>query len=320
MSNIDFFSYVENDLPGAIPQAPKINDDRVRGQGTVSQVLGRTREDALKYLTDIFVRNGMPASLAKWAYDTIVEGASGTELAQRMYNRPEFRERMKPIFELQRLYPGMPAISPQDVLEYERRGADLMRSAGFPPQFYDHYTDFQPLMIGRVSMDELASRINDGFARVAQGPRAVRDAFANMFGPSGDSALAATYLDPAKAWPALRMQAQAAGVAGAGFNFGFTLGKDRAMEAAAAGYDFDSSADRWASLLQSRPLFTETINEDTDLQAEDQGVATVFGLQGAGEAGTALERRRQERTAAFGGGGGAAGSTAAGARGLASAE
>lgn len=316
----DFFSYIERDLPGQIPPAPKISTSRVRGQGTSAQVLGRSRADVLKYLTDMFIRNGMTPSLARWAYDTIVEGASGTELVQRMYDRPEFRERFRPIFTLQTKYPGMQALSPQDILEWEKNAGGLMRAAGMPPQFYDHWTDFQPQIESGRSFQEFADIVNDGFAKVAAAPRMVRDAFANFYGPSGDAALAAYYLDPTKAKRALLLQTQAAGVAGTGLNFGFTLGKNRAMEAAQLGYGMDNSSDRWASLVQSRPLFNELMGEKDDLTAEDQGAAAVFGLEGGGEALAKTERRRQEREAAFSGGGGPGGSDKSGAKGLGTAQ
>lgn len=316
----DFFSYLERDLPGQIPAEPNIRTGRVRGQGTSSQVLGRNRGDVLRYLVDMFVRNGMSPSLAKWAYDTIVEGASGTELVQRMYNRQEFRERFRPIFTLQKQYPGRPALSPQEILEWERNAQGLMQAAGFPPQFYDHWSDFQPQIESGRSFAEFADVVNEGFAKVANAPRGVREAFTNFFGPSGDVALAAYYLDPTKAKNALLLQTQAAGVAGTGFNFGFTLGKNRALEAARSGFDASNSADRWASLLQSRPLFRELMGESEDLVAEDQGVAAVFGLEGAGSALTQVEERRQAREAAFSGGGGPAGSERTGAKGLGSAN
>lgn len=316
----DFFSYLERDLPGQIPAAPNISTGRVRGQGTSSQVLGRARTDALKYLVDMFVRNGMSPDLARWAYDTIVEGASGTELVQRMYNRPEFRERFRPIFTLQKKYPGRPALSPQEILEWEKNAQGLMQAAGMPPQFYDHWTDFQPQIESGRSFNEFADVVNEGFARVAAAPRGVREAFANFFGPSGDAALAAYYLDPAKAKQALLLQTQAAGVAGTGFNFGFTLGKNRALEAARSGFGMDNASDRWASLVQTRPLFNELMGERENLTAEDQGVAAIFGLEGAGDALQTLERRRAEREAAFSGGGGPAGSERSGAVGLGSAE
>lgn len=313
MSDIGIFNWLENDMPGMIPNIPKITTSQVRGQGNP---LGRTR-DVQKYIDDIFLRNGLPRSLSRWAYSLLVEGATGTEMVQRMYDRPEFQERFKPIFERRRLFPGLPAISPQEVLEYEKQGMQLMRAAGMPPQFYDHYTDFQNVIANGVSMQELGERINDGFSRAVNSPRPVREAFANFFGPAGEAALAAFFLDPNKAMPALRLQVDAAGVAGAGTSFGFAnLGRDRALEIASSGYDFETSADRWVSLVQTRPIFDETITERDDMQVLDEGVEAVFGLEGAGDSMRAIEQRRKERRASFAGGGGVMGSEQTGAAGL----
>lgn len=280
----------------------------------------RPRTAVLDYLVQLFKNQGLPESLARWAYDVVVEGASGTELVQRMYERPEFKDRFQALFRYRENLPNAPAISPQEVLTYERDAISLMRAAGMPAQFYDHYSDFTDLIGNGVSFGELTDRVNDAYMRVATAPRGVRDAFTNFFGPSGDAGLAAMFLDPTKALPALKLQVNAAGVAGTGLNFGFTLGKERAMEAAQTGFDMDNAADRWTSLVQARPLFNETISEQTDLRAEEEGAAAVFGLSGGGAAITGLERRREERVAAFSGGGGAAGDGRVGAKGLGSAR
>jgi hypothetical protein len=206
------------------------------------------------------------------------------------------------------------------VLAYERAGTQLMRSAGMPPSFYDHPDDFVGLQVNDVGMAELGERVNQGFERVISAPREVREAFTSFFGPSGDAALASMFLDPTKALPALRQQVGAAEVAGAGFSFGFRLDRNRSMDIAARGFDYQSATERFTNLVQTQPLFNETISETKDLQVEEEGAQAVFGLAGAGEALTAIERRGQERAAAFEGGGGAQGSVSSGARGLGSSK
>jgi len=292
-------------------------DARVREIGAVAD------RDVKDYIRGLFTRNDLPRSLADWAYGVLVEGASGTEMVQRMYDRPEFKTRFAGLFEYEKKFPDAPAISPAEVLAYEREGMQIFHAAGMPPQFYDHWSDFVPQISSGRSMAELAEVVQEGFMRVTSSPRTVRDAFASFFGPSGDAALAAFFIDPKKAVPALRQQVAAAEVAGAGFNFGFTLGRETALEIGGAGYDFQSSQDRFANLLQMRPVFQETVGEGVvgeDLGELDEGVDAVFGTEGAGAATQAIERRVEERTAAFGGGGGAMGSLQSGARGLGSAR
>lgn len=275
--------------------------------------------DVRGYIRTLFTNHGLPKSLADWAYNVLVEGASGTEMVQRMYERPEFKSRFKALFEYRRLNPDAPAISPAEVLAFEREGAQRMRAAGMPPQFYDHWSDFVPIIASGQSMGELAERIEEGFQRVNTAPRGVRDAFTSFFGPSGDAALAAFFLHPAKALPALRLQVRAAEAAGAGFNFGFTLQRERAGEIGEAGYDYGAAQDRFANLWQIAPMFQETVGEarvGEDLEIMDEGVSALFGLGGAGDALKAIEQRREERKAAFGGGGGSQGSIEEGARGL----
>lgn len=280
---------------------------------------GLRDRDVKAYIRNLFTNYGLPASLADWAYTVLVEGASGTEMVQRMYDRPEFRTRFQALFEYRKQWPDAPAISPSEILEYERQGAELMRAAGMPPSFYDHWSDFVKPISQRVSMAELGERVNEGFVRVAMAPRTVRQAFTSFFGPSGDAALAAYFLDPGKALPALRLQVQASEAAGAGLNFGFVLNRDRAKDIAAAGYDFAAAQDRFANLSSTRPIFQETLGEAAvgdDLDALDEGVSAMFGLEGGGDALQAIEQRKDRRTADFEGGGGAAGNPTEGARGL----
>src|SRR5690606_5955674 len=162
-----------SDLFGLLNEL-RIPDIRTARQAGVDT--GMRRRDVRLYIRQLFQNYGLPRSLADWAYNVLVEGASGSELIQRMYERPEFRERFRALFEYQRLNPNLPAISPADVLEYERQAAAIMRAAGMPPQFYDHWSDFVDLIARGVSLQELAERVQEGFERVATAPRAVREA------------------------------------------------------------------------------------------------------------------------------------------------
>ncbi len=279
--------------------------------------------DVKAYIRTLFTNYGLPASLADWAYDVLVQGASGAEMVQRMYDRPEFKERFKALFEYRKRNPNLPAIGPGEILAYEREASALMRASGMPPAFYDHWSDFVEPIASGMSMQELSERVQGGFERVANAPRGVREAFTSFFGPSGDAALAAVFIDPERALPALRTQVRAAEAAGAGFTFGFTLGRERAIEIAESGYDYGAAQDRFANLFEIAPLFSETVGEaktGPDLEAAEEGVEAVFGLTGGGDSMRALERRREERVAAFSGGGGAQGTSQLGARGLDSAD
>lgn len=272
----------------------------------------------IRYLQQAFTRVGMPAGMANWAMDLLKLGASNTEFQMRLYEHPVFQNRFKPIFDRQRA--GLPVPTPEEILAWERQAEALMANAGFPPQFYDSYEDFQPMITRGWTVAQLADRVNDSFVQIASLPGTVRQAFGNFFGPAANPALAAVVLDPEKALPALRTQIAAAETAGAGMQFGFTLGRRRALQAGEAGFRFEDAISRFGNLATQRDLFRETMSERRDdLQAEEEGVAALFGLEGAGEALTSIERRRQERQAEFSGGGGAAGSSS-GLRGLGTAR
>src|SRR5690606_25123415 len=184
------------------------------------------------------------------------------------------------------------------VLAYETQARQLMRAAGLPPGFWDEPSDFRRLIANDVSIAELAERINEGYLRVARADQTVRDAFASMFGPSGDAALAALFLDPERALPALQRQAGAAEFGGAGLRFGFTVDRDLALRASDLGLQSRAS-EGFATLHAIRGLFNETVTEREDLRAEREGVEAVFGI--SGESQEAVRRRQSTRLAAFAG-------------------
>lgn len=261
--------------------------------------------DAYAYLTAVLDTYGL-SSLASWAWDQIINGAGNEEILQRLRDTTEFKTRFKAI--VQREQAGLPPMSPAEVVAYENQAAQLMRAAGLPPGFYDSPDDFADLMGSKnVSMAELSDRINQGYARVANTDPYVRQAFADLFGPSGDAALAAVFLDADKALPALEQQASAAEFAGTGLQFGFVVGKDLAMSAANANLPSYRVRTDWQAVADMKPLFSSTVSEQGagDI-TPDKGVEAVFGIgQNPTGAREQVSRRQGQRAADFGGGGGA---------------
>lgn len=282
--------------------APGATPTPVRHEATADEI------NAFDYIRSILEDYGL-ADLADWAWDQIVGGSSASQVALDMHNQPAFQQRFPAIEERKRR--GLPAISPAEYVAYERAALQMFRNAGLPPDFYDSPQDVARLITEDVSVAELSQRISDeGFGRVARAPQAVRDAFTEFFGVQGDAALAAFFLDPDRAQPALERMATQADIAGRARGLGLALTQQRAFGLAELGVTGLQAQQAAAQLAERRALFVETVGEEVDLTAEQEGLNLTLGI---GPGGEQIERRIAERTAAFAGGGGAA----AGQRGIA---
>lgn len=262
-------------------------------------------EEALAELRSLLEFYQLDPAIADQLWtNLVVEFGTPTEaqIDQTIRQTETFKTRYWAIEE--RRKQGLPAISPTDVLNYERTARSLMRAAGFPPGFYDSSEDFVDLLVKDVSAAELDRRIQRAYVRVAQAPPEVRNQFRQFYGADGESALAAYALDPDRAEPVLMQQVAAAEVGGYAQGFGFGIGRQTAESLAAYGVEGDEARRGFGALADIRPLFTETISEQEDLSAEVEGIESVFGTPGTGA--QDVERRRRERAASTGGGGGAA--------------
>lgn len=196
-------------------------------------------------------------------------------------------------------------MSVAQIQQYRTVAKQYMRSAGLPQGFYDEVSDFTNFIVGDVSLDELQTRVRDGFTAVASAPKEVREAFGEFFGTHGDAALASYFLDKDKALPALQKAVEASKVGGAARQFGFGIDKDRATSISETGADFGAARSGFSNIRNMDSLFTETASETVDFTAEGEGVDAAFGLNGGG-ASKLLTRRLGERVAAGEGSGGAA--------------
>lgn len=200
---------------------------------------------------------------------------------------------------------GKPALTAAEIVNYEKNATDILRAAGLPQGFYDTKDDFTDLLVKDVSLNELNQRVNNGFAAVAKAPAQVREAFSQFFGANGDAALASYFLDGEKALPMLTQAVATAEVGGAGLQFGYGLGQQRAEQLARTGVDYGKAVQGFDNLSSLRSVFDETISESVDLTEQGTGVDAVFNLDG-GQAKKQVQDRVDQRKAAFGGAGGAA--------------
>lgn len=262
------------------------------------------QRDALAYIKAILADYGLPESLADWAWGKIVSGAPTEEVALDLRDTPEFQTRFPAI--AAREAAGLSPLSPAEYVAYEQAATQLFRTSGLPAGFYDDKADFTALLAADVSVAELNDRIaTDGFRRVVDAPPQVRDAFAEFFGPQGDAALAAFFIDPERAVPVLQRMATQADIAGRALaSGGLDLDAARAGELADFGITGLQVQQAAANVAEQAALFRESVSEGTDLTGEREGLNAALGVSDA----SALRQRQQARVGAFSGGGGAAAS------------
>jgi hypothetical protein len=124
--------------------------------GTASPTGTKDQKDAYADLVNILGDYGL-ASLAPWAWNEILQGASETQVLLDMRDTPEFKTAF-PEIEL-RKQAGLPAISPGEIVNYRNLATQYMRAAGLPAGFWDSNSDFTNLIASDVSLNELQQRI-----------------------------------------------------------------------------------------------------------------------------------------------------------------
>ncbi len=111
--------------------------------------------DANAIIQAVLRRYGLEG-LSEWAWERITDGASAAQVELELRETEQFRTRFRAIVE--REARGLPAISPEEVLEYERRRTAILRSYGFPSGFYDEPDDAADGLINDVSLDAVEER------------------------------------------------------------------------------------------------------------------------------------------------------------------
>jgi hypothetical protein len=218
-----------------------------------------------------------------------------------MYDQPYFKAAFPEIFAREQLIKGtgvtMMPLSPEDILTYRTQARALMRAYGLPGSFWNHITDFTNLIVNDVSIEELSQRLDDAVTRVQTAPPDVRAVFGELFGASSDDALFAIFVDVDRAMPELERMVERAEMGGAARRFGFEIGSVMGERLAAAGITYAQGTEGFAALDMQRGLFAETLSEEDeeDLEAEEEGVEAVFGLEGG--AANTVQRRAEARVA-----------------------
>lgn len=196
---------------------------------------------------------------------------------------------------------GFNALSEAEYVNLENTYRQLMRASGLPQGFYDQNDDFVQLIAGDVSPAELSNRINNGYLAVQQANPQVVNEMRRLYGVD-DSALAAYFLDPAKATPILLRQAQAAQIAGeATLQAQRELTAAQAEQLAVAGVSPEQARAGFQTIAAAEELFVPLPGTTEQAITQEEQMAGVFGTSAAAQ--QRLRQRSRERAAAFEAGG-----------------
>lgn len=273
---------------------------------TIPGTIPITSSDGVVELQTLLTEWGL-SNLMPLVKELLAKEATPDEILLAIHDSPEFAERypgIAKIREYNKAHPEdrRPVPSVRTYNEYERTVTGLFHAGGLsalatPEQIGE-------LIANQVSASEVSMRIQNAYVEVQNAPQEVKDAFAEIFGPDSDAVLAGYILDPVRIEPEIEQQIKVAKVVGYGRIAGISVTPElatRGVETGITPTDFKRTFDR---LNAVRSIFNETISEQTDLTAGQEGVTAQLGLD-SGQAQEAIQRRVQQRQAAFGGGGGA---------------
>ena len=202
---------------------------------------------------------------------------------------------------------GLAELDPSTYVGLEDSYRQLMQSNGLPAGFYDAANDFQKLIEGDVSPQELQERIEQGYRKVQDADPEVKRQMRELYG-LGDGPLAAYFLDPEKSAPILTRQARAAAIAARGREQGgLDLTRESAEALAARGITPEEAQAQFAQRGALAGLYNPLAGEEGLTQEEQLGA--TFGFDPVAR--EKLERRRARRVAEFQGGGSFARTTGA---------
>lgn len=259
--------------------------------------------DARATINTFLTQYGL-GELSDWAWQQIVAGATPNQITLQLYDRTS-----EPGKVVQRLYPevfermdkGLPPMSIGDAVTYRNSAIQLFRAAGLPTTFYDQPEDLAKFAGNDVSLTELKARVDQGVEAATNAPAEARAELARLYGVDSGQ-LAAYYLDPTRALPAIQQQYQAASVSGAGVRAGYGgLSQSEAERLAQLGVSADQAQQGFGQLASMGELFNPLPGEQGAGVERTSQLAAEF--EGNAQAQQQIERQRRARLAVFGSGG-----------------
>jgi hypothetical protein len=246
------------------------------------------------------------SSLADWAYDMLINSKTPDEIELELEGQQEFQTRFSGIF--RRRQAGLPAMSVDEALQWEKQAASLMRLYGFPPTFYDSPDDFQDFIARDWSIVEL-EQVATMAAETAENQRPLlREELSRLYAGQGieeavdvmtTGELAAFFLDPERGLQAIQKTFTQAKLSAEARqqNFG-ALTSAESQSLIDANVDVDTARQRLAELQQQKQL-TMALPGERDAGIDREAQLGI--IAGQVESIRKLQQAQRRRTGVFGG-------------------
>jgi len=293
------------------------DSDPTGGDDARNQEIANTFKDAfIGGLQEVGLDTETIDKLWTWAESRFTGDASFTA-AQAMievYDQQAFKDRF-PGIDAMRADPGRRDVPlPAEYLAREKWLATQLEQYGMAALGADINNLVAESFMNTIGEGELLERMQEASRLINEAPQEVRDTFGDWYGPHGDAALMAAFLDPDDAvfggewknWATLKSGVATAEIGGWSrmmMGLDTPITQERAGSIAKLGLDQATIWRKFSTVKEQENLFVEKIGEVSDLSATEEGVEAAFGLDL--DAADALERRRGTRAAEFAGGGGA---------------
>ena len=260
--------------------------------------------------------------LWEWAEGRFTSDSSFTaaQALVEMYDQEAFKKRfpgishMRDMDETRRDIP-----SPREYLEREGKMKQWFNQYGLDSFAANLDNAVAESFIASVGDTELLERMQTASRLIYEAPEAVKDTFAQWYGPAGDAALMAAFLDPDdqvfgndwKSLTTLKNQAETAEIGGWSkmyMDLDSPIDEMQAQAIGKLGLQQSQVWSKFGSIKEQENLFLEKQGE-IDLDMTTHGVAAEFGVDydtmSGQELADTLKRRSERRSAEFKGGGGA---------------
>lgn len=234
--------------------------------------------------------------LGDWAWNAYNQsGGSMDYVNSQLTQQPEFNARFP---EYATLAAQGDAMSPSDIIAFEKQVANEFQQYGLTGMTgYDPQQAAAQLLTGKVSINELDSRLQARQAAASQYHPDVANQLSTLYGINGDQALTAFATDPDNALPMIQQQVLAAQDAASASNSGFgQLTQAQAAHLAQLGVTQDQATQGFGQIAGLGQLRTALPGEAGGGVSADTQIAAQF--QG-GTAAVQLANEQARRQAAF---------------------
>jgi hypothetical protein len=243
------------------------------------------KRNTFEAINRVFESYGL-GQLAPKVLEFVQAGYDANTITLLLQDTAEYKQRFKG--NEARAKAGLPVLSPAEYVSVERSYAQVMRSYGLPPTFYDSADDFADLISRDVAPTEVQRRVENA-ARFVQSQTDYMATFREYYGNMTDGMAIAYMLDPDKATPVIDRLVNAVDIGTEARRMGANAPtRERAEYLAEMGVDRERARSGYSQIGEVLPA-TERIAERfgdqyTQADAEDE----VFG-------GLASARRKRER-------------------------